>query len=113
MNPVQKAIRLNPHHFGHYHWVPFMNCYRQGEHDLTLTEARRFNAPHFFWDPINPTAVLGQMGRQTEARKAVDEFLPLVPDFKNRGLGLIRRMVYLDENVDLMLDGLRKARLKL
>ena len=43
---------------------------------------------------------------------AVNELLALVPDFKSRGPSLIRRMVYLDEHVDMLVEGLRKAGLK-
>jgi hypothetical protein len=44
-----------------------------------------------------------------EAGKAVVELLALVPDFKSRDHSLIRRMVYLDEHVEMLLDGLAKA----
>ena len=52
---------------------------------------------------------MGQLGRQIEAGKAVDELLALVPDFKSRGRSLIQRMVYLDEHVEMLVRGLRKA----
>jgi predicted RNA polymerase sigma factor len=55
--------------------------YRQGEYDLALIEARRFNTSAFYWDPLIRAAVLGQLDRQAEARKAVDELLALVSDF--------------------------------
>jgi hypothetical protein len=47
-----------------------------------------------------------------EAEKAVHELLSLVPDFNRRGSNLIRRIVYLDENSDMLLEGLRKAGLE-
>lgn len=66
-----------------------------------------------FWDPLIRAAVLGQLGRQAQANEARDELLTLVPDFSDRGRGLIQRIVYLDENVELLLDGLRNAGLKI
>jgi adenylate cyclase len=112
MKLMGKAMRLNPHHPGWYHIVAFMNYYRQGEYDPALIEAQHFNTPEFFWDPLIRAAVLGQLDRQAEAEKAVDELLALVPDFKRRGQSLIRRLAYLDENVDVLLEGLRKAGLE-
>lgn len=48
-----------------------------------------------------------------KARKAVDELLALVPDFKSRGPSLIRRFAYLDEHIELLVEGLGKAGLKM
>ena len=109
MKLMGKAMRLNPHHPGWYHIVAFMNYYRQGEYDLALVEARRFNTPDFFWDPLIRAAILGQLDRRSEAEKAVDELLALEPDFNLRGRSLIRRLAYLDEHVEILRDGLCKA----
>ena len=109
MKLMGKAMRLNPHHPGWYHIVAFMNYYRQGEYDLALIEARRFNTPDFFWDPLIRAAVLGQLDRRPEAEKVVDELLALMPDFYQRGRSLIRRLAYLDEHVEILRDGLCKA----
>jgi len=109
MKLMGKAMRLNPHHPGWYHIVAYMNYYRQGEYDVALVEAQRFNTHEFFWDPLIRAAVLGQLDRRTEAEKAVDELLALVPDFHLRGRILIRRLAYLDEHVEILWDGLSKA----
>jgi adenylate cyclase len=109
---VHKAMRLNPHHPGWYHLIPFLDRYRQGEYEAALQEARRFNTPDYFWDPLIRTAVLGQLGRQGEAEKAARELLALMPDFESRGRSVLKRMVFLDENVEMLLDGLGKAGLE-
>jgi tetratricopeptide (TPR) repeat protein len=110
---MDKACRLNPHHPGWHHLVPFMNYYRQGEYDLALIEAQAFNTPEYFWDPLIRAAVLGQLDRRIEGRKAVDGLLAMVPDFKPRAQSLIRRFAYSDENIDMLLEGLQKAGLEL
>lgn len=112
MKLIRKAMLLNPHHPGWYHIHGFMNYYRQGEYDLALIEAQRFNTPDFFWDPLIRAAVLGQLERRVDSRNAVDELLALIPDFKRRGPDLVRRLAYLDENVNMLLDGLQKAGLE-
>ena len=109
---MDKAMRLNPQHPGWYHILGFMNHYRQGEYDRAWIEAQRFNTPDFFWDPLIRAAALGQLDRRKKARKAVDDLLALVPDFISRGPSLIRRMVYLEEQVEMLVAGLRKAGLK-
>lgn len=110
---TKKVMRLNPHHPGWYHLVPYMIHYRQGDFEQALIEAHRFNTPLFHWDPIIRAAALGQLGHQAEASTAVDELLALVPDFRSRGRSLIHRFAYLDEHIKMLLDGLRKAGLEL
>lgn len=109
---MDKACLLNPHHPRWHHLVPFMNYYRQGEYDLALIEAQRFNTPEYFWDPLIRGAVLGQLDRRKEGKEAVIELLALVPDFNPRARSLIRRFAYSDENIDMLLEGLRKVGLE-
>ena len=108
-----KAMRLNPYHPGWYYLVPFLDQYRRADYEAALSEARRFNTPGYFWDPLIRAAALGQLGRKTEAIEAKDELLALVPDFNRRGRSLIRRLLFVDEHVAMLLDGLRKAGLEL
>jgi len=106
---INKAMRWNPHHPGWYHIIPFLHHYYRGEYITALIDANGFNTPDYFWDPLIRAAVLGQLDRQTEAKKAVDELLALIPDFETRARSLIQRMVFLDKNVEMILDGLQKA----
>jgi tetratricopeptide (TPR) repeat protein len=110
---MERARRLNPHHPGWYHLVPYIEAYREGDYETALIEARRFNIPAFHFDPMIRAAVLGQLGRQEEAKEAIDELQTLVPDFDTRGRSLIQRFAYSDENVDMLLEGLQKAGLEL
>ena len=106
---IKKAMRLNPHHPGWYHFVPFLYRYYRGDYEAALFDAKRFNTPEYFWDPLIRAAVLGQLDRRAVAKKAGGELLALVPDFEPRCRSLIQRMVYLDGHVDMLLDGLCKA----
>ncbi len=58
-------------------------------------------------------AVLGQMGREPEARAEVERLLALKPDFPSRGCYLISMYVKTPSLMDATLDGLRKAGLKI
>ena len=112
MEMMAKAMHLNPLHPAWYYLVPFMNEYRRGEYGRALIEAHNFSTPGLFWDPLIRAAVLGQLEHKSEAKKAVDELLKLVPDFNVRGPSLIRRLAYLDEHVDMLVAGLCKAGLE-
>ena len=50
---VQQAMRLNPNYPGYYHFVLFMNEYRQGNREAALIEARRVDAPGSILGPLS------------------------------------------------------------
>lgn len=54
-------------------------------------------------------AALGQMGKKTDARRALDELLDLVADFAPRSRELIGRYVKIAPLIDAVIDGLNKA----
>ncbi len=106
---IDKAMRWNPHHPGWYQFVPFQFHYYRGNYQNALAYANGFNTPEYFWDPLIQASVLGQLGNYEEAGNAVDELLALVPDFETRGRSLIHRMVYLEGNTKMLIEGLAKA----
>jgi adenylate cyclase len=106
---LKKGMKLNPYHPGWFHLVPYMNYYRRGDYEHAYAEALKFNYPGFFWDPLLRAAALGQMGGAHEARAAVAELLELVPDFTARPRQMIGYYVKVDDLIDRVIEGLRKA----
>jgi adenylate cyclase len=109
LNLINKAMRLNPHHPRWYHIVPFLYHYYQGDYTAAQANAEAFNTPDYFWDPLLRTAVYGRLGHQADAENARTELLTLVPDFEQRGRDLVKRMLFLDEHVDMIWKGFEKA----
>lgn len=106
---LEKAMRLSPHYPGWYHLADYLNLYRTGAYEEAWQEALCINTPGLYLDPLARAAVLGQLGRAAEATKALEVLQLLLPD---TGIGLrafMRRTLYSDENVDMLLDGLRKS----
>ena len=106
---LKKGMKLNPYHPSWFHLAPFMDAYRRGEYENALAEALKFNYPELFWDPVMRAAAFGRLGRQSQAKTAVGQLLKLEPDFATRGRLLIGRYVKVDDLVDGIIDGLRKA----
>ncbi len=106
---LRKGMKLNPFYPSWFHLVTFMDHYRRDEFDSAFAEALKFNFPELFWDSVMRAAALGQMGKDREAETAVGELLQLEPDFSDRGHQLINRYVKLENLVDKIIDGLRKA----
>jgi tetratricopeptide (TPR) repeat protein len=110
---LDKAMRLNPHYPGWYHLGPFLNSYRAEVYEDALGHAMRISTSGFFFDPLARAATLGQLGRQEEARVALEELQRELPDTDIGLRALMRRTLFSDENVDMLLNGLRKAGLEL
>jgi adenylate cyclase len=109
LNLLKKGIKLNPYHPSWFHLVPYMDYYRRGEYENAFAEALKFNYPELYLDPMMRAAALGHLGKKNEAKTAVGELLKLAPDFATRGRLLISRYVKVDELIDKIIAGLRKA----
>ena len=106
---LKKGMILNPYHPSWFHLAPFMDYYRRGEYENAFAEALKFNFPELYLDPMMRAAALGQLGRQEEAKAAASQLLKLEPDFATRGRWLVSRYVKVDDLVDTIIEGLRKA----
>ena len=106
---LKKGMKLNPYHPTWFHLAPYMDCYRRGDFENALAEALKFNYPELYWDPLMRAAALSRMDRIKEASKAVDQLLELEANFAARGRELIGRYVKVEDLVDSIVTGLRKA----
>ncbi len=109
---VGRAMQLNPHHAGWYHYVAFCDAYRKRDYRGALASALKVNMPAYHWPHVYLAAVYGQLGEQQRARAALREVHALLPNF-----GAIAREEFgkwLDaELTEHLLDGLRKAGLEI
>ena len=92
-----------------YHFTLALAHYRQGAFEAAWTEARRLHMPDLFWDSLVRAACLGQLSRRAEAQRELTELLRLCPDFKTRGRAHLRRLLFSEDNVAMLMDGLHKA----
>jgi adenylate cyclase len=106
---LEKGMKLNPYHPSWFHLATYMNHYRHGKYEDAFAEALKFNYPELYLDPMMRAATLGQLGRQKEAKRAVSQLLGLEPDFPSRGRWLIGRYVKVEDLIDMIIEGLRKA----
>ena len=106
---LKKGMALNPYHPSWFHLATFMNYYHRGEYKNAHAEAIKFNFPELYLDPLMRAVSLVQMERVEEARTAVDQLLKLEPEFATRGRSLMSRYIKVDELVDEIAKGLRKA----
>jgi TolB-like protein/Flp pilus assembly protein TadD len=111
---AQRAIDLNRHHPGWYHNVSFHHHYRKGEYEEALQAAKKINMPEFHWMQLMTAAACGMLGRNEEARTAIESLRKYNPTFLD--LENVRDDIGMwdpdKDEVEQFLQGLQKAGLK-
>ncbi|HEY1658805.1 MAG TPA: hypothetical protein VGG14_10695, partial [Candidatus Sulfotelmatobacter sp.] len=111
---VQRAKDLNRHHPGWYHNAAFAHHYRKGEYEAALLAAKKINMPEYHWMQVAIAACCGMLGRDEEARAAIESLRKSNPTFlelENVREELARWDPNKDE-VEHFMQGLLKAGLK-
>ncbi len=109
---VERAMQLNPHHPGWYHYVALTDAYRRRDYRGALASALKVNMPGYHWPHALLAAVYGQLGELQRARAALRELHALLPNFG----AMAREEVGKWHDAELtehLLDGLRKAGLEI
>jgi TolB-like protein/cytochrome c-type biogenesis protein CcmH/NrfG len=109
---VESAMQLNPNCPGYFYFARCCNAYRQGKYTEVLEAVARINMPGYYHTHALRAAALGQLGRQEEAHKALQDLLALRPDFAATARQEYAKW-YEPELIEQMIDGLRKAGLKI
>src|SRR5450755_3822899 len=111
---AQRTIDLNRHHPGWYLNIFFHHHYRKGEYQAALQVAKKINMPEFHWMQLMTAAACGMLGRQEEARNAVESLRKYNPTFLS--LENVREDIEMwdpeKDEVEKFLQGLQKAGLK-
>ena len=109
---IERARKLNPRHLGWY-WYPLVhNAYRLRDYERALDCALRVNLPEQFWTPAVLAMAHAQLGNHALASKAVRDLLALKPGFESSARQELERWFFEPGYVEHVLDGWRKAGLK-
>lgn len=109
---LRKAVRLNPYSPRWYRVVPYMVHYKRGDYESALAEAMQLNISSCFWDPMLKAAAYGKLGRKAEAGAALVDLFTVQPAFSAKRERLMRALLFSDESVREILEGLLAAGLK-
>ena len=107
---VRKAMKLDPFLPTHFHFVIADHHFERAEYEAALVAARRINLPGFSWTQIFLAAIYAELGRQSEARAAVEGLLRLSPGFTTETwMELMRKWNYHGDARSRWAAALRKA----
>jgi tetratricopeptide (TPR) repeat protein len=107
---VRKAMQLEPFFPTTVNFSLAHHHFEKGEYEEALAAARRLNVPALFWTPIYLAAIYAELGRDREARSALEELLRVYPDFNvERYTDEARKWNYPDDSIRRWVAALRKA----
>lgn len=106
---LNRAISANPYYPRWFHTAYFIAYFQRQEYDRALLEIQQYNSDGSFWGPALLAAVLGKLGRRSEAQLHIEELVKLKPDFASRAGELLRRSLKIEGISDELIDGLRRA----
>lgn len=109
---LDRVIHLNPYHPGWSHLAPYLNHYRHKRYEEALATAEKINLPESVLDPALRAATMSQLGQKKLARETLEKALGLNPDFKKNPKRYLSRLIYSDELVSHVMEGLVKAGLR-
>jgi adenylate cyclase len=78
---VRRAMKLDPFHPTWCHVPIASHHFERGEYEEALAAARKIDMPGYFRAQIILAAIYAELGRQKEARSALEKLLELYPDF--------------------------------
>jgi len=107
---VRKAVKLDPFHPTWFNFPIARYHFDKGEYEEALAAARKINNPGSFWPQIYLAAIYGELGRQSEARAALEELLRLYPGFTTETLiEELQKSNSPDDRIRRWVAALRKA----
>jgi len=105
---IEKAYKLNPQGPRWWLFPVAWNYFRLGDYEAALSVANRIKSTEYF-DPLIHAAILGQLGRTSEAKAALDEAIARQPDLPERAREYLTPWLPDADLLERALDGLRKA----
>lgn len=101
--------KLNPYHPS---WLLGLSCmahYMRDEYEQALAQADQFTLDQWPGMPLYLAVILGQLDRKEEAKVQLKLLIEIEPDFAADPEDYITRNFLFDDQVEKMMDGLRKA----
>jgi len=97
----------------YFHGATSLYHYRNNEYQKAFEEALKYDIPGLFWGPMLRAASLGQLNRFKKARQQIQHLKKLKPDSEDKAFYLIGRFVKEEDLVKNVIEGLKKAGMKI
>ena len=106
---MSRAMAMNPHHAGWFHYVSFFDHYRNREYGKALEAAEQINMPWYSWSHASVTICHAQLGNDEAGRKHLNDFLELSPRYAKIARLDLSKWFVSQEHIEHVLEGFAKA----
>ncbi len=106
---VNKAMLLSTNYPSIYHFVPYLDFYRQEKYEQALYEARKIITPGIVYAPLARCVSYAQLGKMEEAEKEFHEVLQRYPQFMETGRIHLSRFLGTETLTEKVWDGVLKV----
>ncbi len=106
---LDQAISFNPCHPAWFKGAYVVGHLLDGNYETALAETLTHRPFIDFWDDVMIAAILGHLDRVDEARPHVQRVEERKPEVATQAADLMRRSLKIDELVDDLVDGLKRA----
>lgn len=106
---LDRAVTINPCGPTWFHAAYVVDHLLRNDYERALAVTRTHHPFISFWDDVMIAAILGRLDRIDEARAHLESIRVQKPDFPGRAGELMRRSLKIDDLVDDLVDGLRRA----
>lgn len=106
---IERAKGLNPHYPSWFHFIDYLIHFRNGQYDEAWEDVKKIHIKGLFYHELLRVAVLGKLCRTDEAKPYLHDLLACKPDFLKRGRETMKKLLALEEHVEMLWDGLCKA----
>ena len=113
MKLIEKVYRRNEPGPGVQFLIVFVDRYKREKFEEAVKIVHKMALPQLWITYLLLAAAHGQLENTKEADSALAQLRILRPTFQNDARGDLKRCFHLDEVVEGVLDGLRKAGLKI
>jgi adenylate cyclase len=110
---LERAISDSPCHPAWFHAGYIIDHLVREDYEQALLETRKHAPFMSFWDDVAQAAMLGNLGREDEATTHLGRIAEQKPDFAGRARELLRRTLKIDPLIDDLIDGLKRAGMRI
>jgi non-specific serine/threonine protein kinase len=105
---ADEAATLNPHHPGWFWFARLWQQYRAGDFEAAIDTVEKMNMPSYFYTHVALAAANARLGREAEARRALDDLRGQYPEFGAHAAEELAKWMSGDLLAEV-LEGLRMA----
>lgn len=110
---IESSRKFNPFLPEWYRLATFFALYMEGHYAAAMHEANQIRWSGYVMGPLLRAAVLGKLGKKSEAAPEIDEIIRLAPHFAKIARRALSKLYYQPIHVEAIIEGLVNAGMRI